>query len=214
MLSSFMKRTSTIKDKYANQISFPGCKYEKIDKSILNTAIRETREEIGFSLLTEYNNISSRLVCQNTFLDSSLGSKYLVYSSIFIIFDLFDEIDQNIKASEREVANVIFTPIDYLYDIKNSKNSNIIHEDFQSPFDKRKKLKIEKLILNKNENFILFGMTLRILCKVINYSHKHIYECSLVNDQANALEKIGNKMLSSINLLFDPRLSYNIMKLV
>ena len=42
----FIRRTQTVKD-HKGQISFPGGHYEKKDKTLLNTALRECYEEIG-----------------------------------------------------------------------------------------------------------------------------------------------------------------------
>ena len=42
----FIKRAERVKD-HKGQISFPGGAYEKADGFLLNTALRETREEIG-----------------------------------------------------------------------------------------------------------------------------------------------------------------------
>ncbi|MBI3040214.1 MAG: CoA pyrophosphatase [Chloroflexi bacterium] len=44
----FTKRTDTVKD-HKGQISFPGGAYEKKDKALLNTALRECTEEIGLA---------------------------------------------------------------------------------------------------------------------------------------------------------------------
>ena len=44
----FIQRTERVKD-HKGQISFPGGSYEKADGSLLNTALREAREEIGLA---------------------------------------------------------------------------------------------------------------------------------------------------------------------
>ncbi len=44
----FTKRTETVKD-HKGQISFPGGAYEEKDKSLVNTALRESAEEIGLA---------------------------------------------------------------------------------------------------------------------------------------------------------------------
>jgi len=45
----FTKRTNLLKN-HPNQISFPGGKYEKKDKTLFDTAIREVGEEIGVKI--------------------------------------------------------------------------------------------------------------------------------------------------------------------
>ena len=44
----FTKRTETVKD-HKGQISFPGGAYEEQDKTLANTALRESSEEIGLA---------------------------------------------------------------------------------------------------------------------------------------------------------------------
>ena len=45
----FIQRTQRVKD-HKGQISFPGGAYEKSDRTLLNTALREAREEIGLAM--------------------------------------------------------------------------------------------------------------------------------------------------------------------
>jgi 8-oxo-dGTP pyrophosphatase MutT (NUDIX family) len=47
------KRSTNLKS-HTGEISFPGGKYMKEDETLLNTAIRETVEEIGIKLTTEH----------------------------------------------------------------------------------------------------------------------------------------------------------------
>lgn len=46
----YTKRTINLNDKHSGQISFPGGRYEDIDGSLQQTAIRETFEEIGITI--------------------------------------------------------------------------------------------------------------------------------------------------------------------
>lgn len=45
-----LKRAENSNDPWSGQLAFPGGKCEMIDSTLMNTAIRETREECGFSL--------------------------------------------------------------------------------------------------------------------------------------------------------------------
>lgn len=173
----FMKRPSANKrDLYAGNISFPGGKYETEDKNLLNTAIRETKEEIGLSLIDSNYPLPSRVVCQNFSVQTPLGFKFLVTSYIFILFDLENAITQNLDINKDEVSDVILTPIEYLYNIK-SKDSRYIRKVCL----KNKALGeycVEKVVLNDNENFMLFGMTLRLINKILNYNMNIMYHAS------------------------------------
>jgi 8-oxo-dGTP pyrophosphatase MutT (NUDIX family) len=44
----FIQRTERVRE-HKGQISFPGGAYEKVDKNLLNTALREAQEEIGLA---------------------------------------------------------------------------------------------------------------------------------------------------------------------
>ena len=46
------KRSSNLRS-HANEISFPGGKYANEDNSLIETAIRETKEEIGIDIMRE-----------------------------------------------------------------------------------------------------------------------------------------------------------------
>lgn len=46
----FIKRAARVGDPWAGQVALPGGRYEPEDRDLLNTAIRETREETGVDL--------------------------------------------------------------------------------------------------------------------------------------------------------------------
>lgn len=183
-----IQRTSSEKDKFSNQMSFPGGKVDSKDLSFLDCSIRETYEEVGLRLLHDYDNIKSRVICQLPYMESPLGSKYIVFSFVFVVFDLYDEVENEIRLCKREVSKLVFVPIDYFYMI-NTKESNLI---VKSPILFRlinKKIIIEKILLDKSFTYIihndnheekeqlLYGMTLRLLLKILNFHRKDVYEC-------------------------------------
>lgn len=190
----FVKRTSNEKDQYSGHIAFPGGKYENNDINLLNTCIRETKEEIGLNLLTEFynnydteitnikrdkndknerndidkNEITSRVVCCGYDLHTPLGFKYLVTSYIFILFDLDKKV--TFEACPREISKVFFTPLGYLYSLKEPNDTRI-----KRILSKNKYLgevEIEKVILNNDEQLMIFGMTWRLIYNILNYNQQ------------------------------------------
>jgi 8-oxo-dGTP pyrophosphatase MutT (NUDIX family) len=207
----FMKRTSNEKDRYAGNISFPGGKYEKEDKNLLVTAVRETREEIGISLLDDKSPFPSRVICQNCSLHTPLGFKFLVSSYIFVLFDLEDEIHSNLNLSTNEVSDVIFTPVSYLYSIKDKESNKIKKVSINSGF--MGTLNVEKVVLNDNPDFLLYGMTLRLIAKVLNYSKVVMYpaddfECK------NMKQRLGVLVLKIYELVSVPYNAYLACKIL
>ena len=48
-----IKRAERVEDPWSGQIAFPGCKAQPEDKTARDTAVRETREEVGIDLDSE-----------------------------------------------------------------------------------------------------------------------------------------------------------------
>ncbi|MBK8623823.1 MAG: CoA pyrophosphatase [Saprospiraceae bacterium] len=104
-----IKRTSTNKnDPHAGQISLPGGRYDIADGSLLNTALRETEEEIGIRLLKKH-------------VIASLSSLYIPVSQNevhpFIAF--IDEIPQ-FKNQPSEVESIIQISLNNLLEPRHS----------------------------------------------------------------------------------------------
>ncbi|NNE26543.1 MAG: CoA pyrophosphatase [Saprospiraceae bacterium] len=91
-------------DKHSGQVSFPGGKKEKVDKNIIDTAVRETYEEIGI------NPKDIRILGQLTPLYVYV-SNFLVYPSVGVIDYEPDyilqssEVDYTITADLNELTN-------------------------------------------------------------------------------------------------------------
>jgi len=84
---------------HAKEISFPGGKYEKDDADLLDTAIRETREEIG--LIIERDQVVGQLEPVVT-----LNSGFLILPFVAVI----DEI--RFLATNPEVKKILHIPLE------------------------------------------------------------------------------------------------------
>ena len=93
---------------HAGEISFPGGSEEEEDKDSLNTALRETFEEVG--ILKNDIKVIGRLDEYIT------GTGFHIKTHVGILKSL-----ENLLINKNEVSEVIFLPIDVLAD-----NSNLI----------------------------------------------------------------------------------------
>ena len=111
----FTHRSSSL-ERHSGQVSFPGGIIENDDKSLIDTALRETREEIG----VDKKNI--QVIGQLPSFNTSTG--YIVYPVIGVI----DSLD-NIRINEIEVDKVFYIPLDWLCNPNHSKLENYISVD-------------------------------------------------------------------------------------
>ncbi len=116
----FTKRTETV-ETHRGQISFPGGVRDKADKTLEETAIRESFEEIG--LIREDIDTLGALD------DFITGTGYCIYPLIGIIPYPYD-----FKVSEKEVAEILEVPVSTLLDRKNyMEDRNYIYKG--KPYD-------------------------------------------------------------------------------
>ncbi len=137
----FIKRNKNLK-KHSGEVSFPGGKFEKnIDESYLDTAIRETKEEIG--LEKKYYKVLYELPVQVT-----VSTNFLVHT--FVVETNVSKI--NFKINSAEVEEILLIPINHF-------------------FNKKIKVKVPLKIENKfflntfyyYKNYLIWGATSRIL---------------------------------------------------
>ncbi|MGC1932191.1 MAG: CoA pyrophosphatase [Candidatus Nitrosopolaris sp.] len=131
------KRNSTLKT-HKGEIAFPGGAFSKHDKSLCETAIRETREEVG--LIIEQKDILG-----------SLQSVRTLTSNFYLIpfVTLQDKIPET-QILINEVQKVIDAPLfDLLYTLK----IDLEHQDMST----------KSLHKFTYENEIIWGATARIL---------------------------------------------------
>lgn len=116
----FQKRSAKIRQ--GGEICFPGGKIDKNDKSPLETALRETKEELGLdkSMITVIGQMDTIFAPIGATVDAFLG--------------YIDKFDINeIKENKEEVEEVIILPVD---DFKNPKYYKVILEILPSKVDK------------------------------------------------------------------------------
>lgn len=101
----FTKRASHLKH-HAGQICFPGGRYEQHDSSLMETALRETEEEIGLS--RHYTKVVGNLQTFKTV------SGYEVTPYVGLI-----EPDFDLRPDANEVEQVFEVPLAYLVDRNN-----------------------------------------------------------------------------------------------
>lgn len=99
----FVRRTETVKQ-HKGQISFPGGRYENFDLTLLQTALRETYEEIGIP--------SDRIIILGELDD------YVTLNSNFIVSAFVGQIPYpyDFKIEPNEIARLIMVPIALLLD--------------------------------------------------------------------------------------------------
>lgn len=108
------RRTEKVKE-HKGQISFPGGAYEEEDKTLLNTALRESAEEIG--LKPEDVEILGEL--DDT---PSLGSDYVISSFVALI-----PWPYKFELNKDETDEIIEVPVSALLDNKRTCHDTEIH---------------------------------------------------------------------------------------
>lgn len=136
----FTQRTQEV-NSHKGQISFPGGRCEKQDRTVLDTAIREAGEEIG---LTPSN---LRIFGELPKVSSIDG--YYIYPIVGQILEPFE-----FGIEVNEVESVFSIPIDFLFDPDNWQE-----KDYQSASKP-----VHKVIFYRAyENRVIWGITARII---------------------------------------------------
>ncbi|MBY9002098.1 MAG: CoA pyrophosphatase [Candidatus Heimdallarchaeota archaeon] len=135
----FTKRTEFVKH-HQGQISFPGGRFEKDDKDLLNTALRETVEEVGIK--------SSSIEVIGKLEPTDTLSHHYVHPFVGIISD-----DVSIKINTAEVAEHFFVPLAKLLE-----TSTLKHGIFAG----------ETRIYYEVENYKIWGITAGILTDLLS----------------------------------------------
>ncbi|AEA33343.1 NUDIX hydrolase [Hippea maritima] len=125
---------------HPSQISFPGGSREESDKSFLDTAIRETCEELGINK----DDIQIIGAVEPT---KTLTTNFMIYPFVGVV-----NRRPPFKINKKEVEKLLFIPLVYLID-----NSPIKYKEYKYRDRKRKTPLLEY------NNEIIWGATARIL---------------------------------------------------
>ncbi|MBZ9787947.1 CoA pyrophosphatase [Psychroflexus sp. CAK57W] len=107
----------TYKGVHSNQIGFPGGRYEEVDKNLMQTALRETEEEIGVSV----NRIQVIKPLTELYIPPS---NFLVHPYLSII-----DVEPIFVLQESEVENIIEIPLSVCLD-QNNLNTEFIDASY------------------------------------------------------------------------------------
>lgn len=132
------KRSPKLKH-HSNEISFPGGTFQYEDLSLLNTALRETKEEIGLDFNIE--EIAGSLQAVRT-----LTSNYVIIPYITFQTQIYEP-----KILSDEVSSILNIPI---FELLDSLSENFSYKNFSNSF------------LFKYGGEIIWGATARIIKQI------------------------------------------------
>lgn len=104
----FIRRAEHPRDPWSGHMAFPGGRQHAEDPSLLDTAIRETLEEVGLDLRAEADHIG-----QLDDLQAIARGKPQETVIRPFVFEVHRDVP--VRADEREVAEALWTPLSPLY---------------------------------------------------------------------------------------------------
>jgi len=153
----FTRRTSNV-SKHRGEISFPGGRFnEELDKNLVDTALRETEEEVGIKHISVIGQID----------DISTISKYIVTPVIGYIEDNSEITHQTINTFE----------IDYVLEVPISRLTDL--EVFSQKHVSYKGGSVLNIPFFDYDGEVIWGATGRILVNFLTKLNKLSSECLL-----------------------------------
>ncbi|GJM17602.1 MAG: coenzyme A pyrophosphatase [Thermodesulfobacteriota bacterium] len=147
----FIKRPESEKDPFSGHMAFPGGSMEKDDSSKLETAIRETHEEVGINI-TQSARIIGTLHDVNP--NNPRARNYVVTPYLSVLNE-----EVTIIPEAKEVETTVWVPMRHLVDDRN-KEIRIRERDGRQ---------VEDYAYNY-EQYLIWGMTGRILHQFLSFS--------------------------------------------
>jgi len=147
----FIKRPESEWDPFSGHMAFPGGKMDSVDKSKLDTAIRETKEEVGINI-NKSGKILGALDDVNP--NNPRVRNYVVTPYLSVLNE-----EVTIIPDVKEVERTVWVPMRHLVDDRN-KEIRIRERDGGE---------IEDYAYNY-EQYLIWGMTGRILHQFLSFS--------------------------------------------
>jgi 8-oxo-dGTP pyrophosphatase MutT (NUDIX family) len=136
----FTHRTNSVRT-HKDQVSLPGGLKENGDQSLLHTAIRETREEIGLTIL-EHEIIGTLIPVESI-------SNYRIHPFVCCKFEL-----GVILLNKSEVSKIFFIPLKWVLDDSNWQYKKMMTSDGKER---------SVIIYEPYESEVVWGITANIL---------------------------------------------------
>lgn len=164
---------------HPGEMAFPGGKFnQNLDNNLIDTALRETEEEIGIS-----KNQITILGCLD---DIPTVSKYIITPIIAKIVG-----STEFTLEEREVVDIIKVPISFFVDETHFSQQFIYIKDTQFPI-----YYYDYYDIQKEKSYIIWGATAKIIIKFINRIYE--YNISKYDNQDLDLKKF--RLLKNLNI--------------
>ncbi len=147
----FIKRPESEGDPFSGHMAFPGGRMESVDKSKLETAVRETYEEVGINI-----NSSGRILgsLDDVNPNNPRARNFIVTPYLSVLNE-----EVIIKPDVREVETTVWVPMRHLID---DRNTRVRIVDIGG--------KEVKDYAYHYEQYLIWGMTGRILHQFLSFS--------------------------------------------
>lgn len=147
----FIKRPESERDPFSGHMAFPGGRMESADNSKLETAIRETYEEVGIDI-----NSSGRILgsLDDVNPNNPRARNYIVTPYLSVLNE-----EVTIKPDSNEVERTLWVPMHHLVDDRNLE-VRIRERDGREVKD----------YAYQYEQYLIWGMTGRILHQFLSFS--------------------------------------------
>lgn len=147
----FIKRPESERDPFSGHMAFPGGRMERVDNDKLDTAIRETKEEVGINIIKSGRVLG---VLDDVNPNNPRARNYVVTPYLSILNE-----EVPIIPDSKEVEKTVWVPMQHLIDDRN-KEIRIRERDGREVVD----------YAYNYEQYLIWGMTGRILHRFLSFS--------------------------------------------
>jgi 8-oxo-dGTP pyrophosphatase MutT (NUDIX family) len=151
----FIKRPDNDRDPFSGHMAFPGGRMEMHDNSKLDTAVRETLEEVGINIKRSARVLGA---LDDVNPNNPRARNYVVTPYLSV---LQEEVD--VTPDAKEVEKTIWVPMNHLVDEKNAQVRIRVRDGRE----------VEDYAYNYDQ-YLIWGMTGRVLHQFLSFS-SHLF---------------------------------------